>query len=278
MVTIHDIMRITDPAWCRRGLRGEVERLFYGHGIRRAVRHADAIAAISAATAREIEAFHPAAALRIRVTRSGVSAHFRPRQPDPAALAALGLAPSRRFVLTVGQDAPYKNHEGALRAFAAAFANDPTIDFVLVQRRGSGRARLDGLARALGISGRVHFLPAVDADGLVTLYSSAAVLLHPSFREGFGNPVAEAMACGCPVVTSSVSAMPEVAGGAALLADPRDIASIADRLLDVVRSPGRARSMRQAGLDRAVSLRWRDFAAANLAIYRQVLSHGALPA
>jgi glycosyltransferase involved in cell wall biosynthesis len=273
VVTIHDIMRLTHPAWCRTGLRGAVERLFYGHGLRRAVRCADAIAAISTATATQIAAYHPAAAERTIVTLSGVSDHFRPVAPDPAMLAALGLAPERPFVLTVGQDAPYKNHEGALRGFAAAFAGDGGIDLVVVQRRGPRRARLESLAAALGVAGRVHFLPVVDGDALVTLYSAARVLLHPSFAEGFGNPVAEAMACGCPVVTSMTSSMPEVAGGAAMLVDPDDIVSIADGLLAVVRSPTRADQMRAAGLTRARALRWQGFAAANLALYRRLLAN-----
>jgi glycosyltransferase involved in cell wall biosynthesis len=272
LVTIHDIMRLTHPAWCRTGLRGEVERLFYGHGLRRAIRTADAIAAISTATATQLAAYDPDVAARTTVTLSGVSDHFRPVAPDPAALAVLGLMPERPFVLTVGQDAPYKNHEGAMRGFAAAFANDPGIDLVMVQRRGPRRARLESLARGLGITERVHFLPVVDNDTLVTLYSAARVLLHPSFAEGFGNPVAEAMASGCPVVTSMTSSMPEVAGGAALLADPHDIGSIADRLLAVVRSPARAEWMRDAGLTRARALRWRNFAAANLTLYRQLLA------
>lgn len=272
VVTIHDIMRLTNPGWCRTGVRGALERAFYGHGLRRAIRSADAIAAISGATARAIAAYHPPAADRTAVTLSGVSSRFAPVARDPARLAALGLAAERPFVLTVGQDAPYKNHRGALRAFALAFRDEPATDLVIVQRRGKGSETLTRLARDLGIGGRVRFLPAVDSDALVMLYGAARVLLHPSFAEGFGNPVAEAMACGCPVVTSATSAMPEVAGGAALLADPGDPASIARQLVAVSRNPAQADRMRAAGLARAGMLRWRDFARANLSIYRRLLA------
>ncbi|WP_315759797.1 glycosyltransferase family 1 protein [Sphingomonas sp. Y38-1Y] len=272
VVTVHDIMRLTHPAWCRPGVRGGVERAFYGHGLRRAIRSADAIAAVSAATAAAIASYHSPAAARTAVTLSGVSDRFRPQPPEPERIATLGLSPWRPFVLTVGQHAPYKNQGAALRAFALAFADDPGIDLVLVQRQGAGTRPLERLARSLGIRDRVRFLPTVDADDLVALYGAARVLLHPSFAEGFGNPVAEAMACGCPVVTSTTSAMPEVAGGAALLADPHDPAAIARQLLAAVRDPVQAAAMREAGLVRARALRWRDFAAANLAIYRRVLS------
>lgn len=272
VVTVHDVMRLTHPRWCRTGIRGAVEAAFYGHGLRRAIRSADAIAAVSGATARAIADWHPAAAARTAVTLSGVSPRFRPGDANPAVLAALGLSPGRPFVLTVGQNAPYKNQAGAVRAFALAYAGDPAFELVIVQRQGAGSRALARLARGLGIGDRVRFLRAVDGEALVTLYRAARVLLHPSFAEGFGNPVAEAMACGCPVVTSDVSAMPEVAGGAALLADPHDAASIAAGLIAVTRDSAQAASMREAGIVRAGELQWRDFAAANLAIYRRVLA------
>lgn len=275
VVTIHDIMRLTHPEWCRAGAWGQAERLFYGNGIGRALRSADAIAAISQATAEAIAAFHPPAATRTAVTLSGVSPRFHPVDPDVAALRDLGLLPGRPFVLTVGQYAPYKNHEGAVRGFARAFTDDPDIDLVLVQRSGPAAHGLIDLARQLGIDGRVRILPTVSAEALLSLYATARVLLHPSFCEGFGNPVAEAMACGCPVITATVSAMPEVAGGAALLVDPRDVASIARGLRDVIDDPSRAARMREAGITRARALRWRDFAVSNLAIYRRLLGASA---
>ncbi len=271
VVTVHDIMWLTRPQWCGTGLKGRIDRLFYGHGIRRALRSADAIAAVSEATASQIANFHPPSAERATVTLSGVSDRFRPVVPDPVALEALGLVPGRDFILTVGQNAPYKNHEGALRGYAEAFRSRAGIDLVFVQRSGSGHDRLLDLARRLGVGGRVHVLSAVGDDILPLLYSSAKALLHPSFCEGFGNPVAEAMACGCPVVTSGISAMPEVAGGAALLIDPCDVGSIASGLLGVVDDTHRATGMRAAGLVRAGSLDWRGYASANLAVYRRIL-------
>lgn len=272
VATIHDIMWLTNPGWCNPGPWGHVERHFHAHGLKRALDHAAAIATVSQASADAIAAYRPAAAARTHVTLSGVSPQFRPLASGGGTALAQGLPPGRRFVLTVGQHAPYKNHEGALRAFALAFRDRDDIDLVLVQRMGRRTRSLLRLARDLGLAGRVHLPRSVDRDMMVRLYSDAAVLLHPSFCEGFGNPVAEAMACGCPVVTSDVSAMPEVAGGAARLADPRDIAAIAQALREVADTPALAEAMRRKGLRRAAQLSWRGFAAANLAIYRQVLS------
>lgn len=272
IATIHDVMRLTDPGLCRSGGWGLVERIFHGHGIRRALRSAAAIATVSTASAEAIATCHPPAAARTHVTPAGVSRRFRPQRPDMAALATLGLDSGHRFILTVGQYAPYKNHEGALQGFALAFRDVAGIDLVLVQRIGNGAKRLLSLAETLGIGGRVLVLPEVPEDRLALLYAAASALLHPSFCEGFGNPVAEAMASGCPVVTSDRSAMPEVAAGAARLVDPHDPASIAEGLRRVVSDPNTAAQMRLAGLARAAELDWRRFAAANLAIYRQLLA------
>ena len=272
VTTVHDIMWLTHPAWCRTGPRGMVDRLFYGHGIRRALRSADAITTVSEATAQAIVAHDPSTIDRVHVARSGVSPRFRPVAPDWDALAGLGLRPDRRFVLTTGQYAPYKNHEGAIAGFAQAFRDRGDIDLVIVQRAGRGMHRLQRLARELGIGERVRLLSSVPDEALLSLYSAASTFLHPSLCEGFGNPVAEAMACGCPVVTSNVSAMPEVAGGAARLVDPRDPAAIAAALREVLDDGATAARLRAAGLARAGQLGWETAATTTLGIYRRLLA------
>lgn len=271
VTTIHDLMWLTNPRWCNSRPLGRMEALFHAHGIRRALRRAAAITTVSEASRTQIIAHCPPAGRETFTTMSGVSPDFRPVRRDTARLAELGLRPDRQFVLTVGQYAPYKNHEGALHAFAHAFDRSD-IDLVLVQRMGRKADRLLRLAAALGIRERVHLLRPVSRQDLVQLYSAAAALLHPSFCEGFGNPVAEAMACGCPVVTSNVSAMPEVTAGAALLAPPRDPRAIAAALRRAVDDRKLAASMREAGLARAAQLSWRAFAAETLAVYRRVLA------
>ncbi len=283
VTTVHDMMWVTHPQWCSNRWSGHVERVFYRSGIAHALRNSFAIAAISMATReaiihhaeRAIPDIAPDIAGRISITGPGVSGEFAPALRDDAALSRIGIAKHRRFVLTVGQYKPYKNHEGAIRMFAAAFGSMGDIDLVLVQRQGPGARRLAALARRLGIADRLHIMPALDRTTLIQLYSAAAALLHPSLCEGFGNPVAEAMACGCPVITSDRSAMPEVADGAARLIDPMDVAAGAAALRAVVGNSAAAKNMAkgmaEAGIKRAKELRWSDFAAANIAIYRRVL-------
>lgn len=263
VATVHDLMWLTHAEWAARpGWRGRVDRAFYRHGIRRAVRHSTRIAAVSGTTAADIAALEPAAAERTRVTLSGVDAQFRPL---PAS------ARQRRYILSVGQFAPYKNHLALLEAFARIARALPNLDLVFVQRQGAGSAALAPRAIALGLAERVRFLPPMDREGLVRLYNDAVALAHPSLMEGFGNPLAEAMACGCPVVTSDRSAMPEVTGGAALLVDPEDTDAIAAALRRVATDRALAEDLRARGLARARQLSWRAFAQANVAIYRELL-------
>lgn len=272
VTTVHDIMWLTHPRWCASGAKLLIKQPFFAHGIRRALARSARIATVSAATREAILRREPALAERVAITRSGVSDRFAPAPRDDALLARIGVAGAARFVLVVGQYAPYKNHERALEGFARAFAGDPATRLVMVQRQGRSDSALARQADALGIGAQVHFTGSVDEAALIQLYSHASALLHPSLTEGFGNPLAEAMACGCPVITSDRSAMPEVTGGAARLVDPLSPESIATALGEVCNDFALTAQMRAAGLARAAQLDWVDFAAANIAIYREVLA------
>jgi alpha-1,3-rhamnosyl/mannosyltransferase len=272
LTTIHDLMWLDRPEWCESGWKRPVRQAFFRHGITRALDHSALLATVSVATRDAIKAIRPDVEPRLFVTASGVSEAFRPVPVDPQSLTRLGIAPDRRFVLTVGQFAPYKNHVGALHAFALACQRRDDVDLVFVQRQGRGANLLRTMAADLGIGGRVHMLPALQQDDLIQLYAAAALLLHPSLCEGFGHSLAEAMACGCPVVTSNRSAMAEVTGDAALLADPADPVAIAAAMGRILDDPALANAMRRRGLDRSAGLRWDDFARGNLALYRRALA------
>lgn len=278
VVTLCDLMWLTHPHWARGpGLFGRLETLFYQNGIRRSLRRATRLVAISAATREEIRKVDAAAAGRSRVVLEGVSTDFHPLEGDAGRRAIEAareryVGRGRRFVLSVGQFAPYKNHRAVLQAFARAFGDRPDLHLALVQRLGPGRRALEPLALELGIADRVHFLHAVPFADLVALFNGAIALCHPSLIEGFGNCPAEAMACGCPVVTSNRSSMPEVSGVAALLVDPEDPDDIAGALRKVESDHALAASMRARGLARAKELTWEACARGTLAVYREILA------
>jgi glycosyltransferase involved in cell wall biosynthesis len=111
----------------------------------------------------------------------------------------------------------------------------------------------------------------VPLDDLVALYNAAAVLVYPSLYEGFGIPVLEAMACGCPVVTSNLSALPEVAGEAAILIDPHDVQAIAGAIQGVLGDPALADQLRQKGFAQARKFSWERCAQETITVYRRAL-------
>ena len=143
---------------------------------------------------------------------------------------------------------PYKNCDGLLRAWALARGELGDRQLAIV---GAGRdekylASLRSLAAELGIASDVNFIGAVPLEETVSFYRAADAFVYPSLNETFGLPILEAMACGCPVVTSDTSAMPETAGGAAVLSDPKDPASIAKAIIEAA-GTGKGR-MRDLGL------------------------------
>jgi glycosyltransferase involved in cell wall biosynthesis len=182
---------------------------------------------------------------------------------------------TKPFVLFVSSLWRYKNAAGLMRAFAAAKdeLGDRQLVLVGADRDQAYIAELRALAEELGITGALVWVGGVPLTETVPFYRCADVFVYPSFNETFGLPILEAMACGCPVVTSNITAMPETAGGAALLADPADPESIADALVKAC-GPENER-LRTAGPERAGQLTWAACAKRTLDVYRQVhAQHG----
>ena len=195
---------------------------------------------------------------------------FHPGDAGAARAVVASRGVTKPFVLFVSSLWPYKNCEGLLRAWALARGElgDRQLAIVGPARDDRYAARLHSLAADLGISADVIFVGGVALEETAHFYQAADVFVYPSFNETFGLPILEAMACGCPVVTSDTSAMPETAGGAAVLADPKDPASIASAIAEAA-APGRDR-LRDAGLTRASQFTWGATAASTLDVYREV--------
>jgi glycosyltransferase involved in cell wall biosynthesis len=194
---------------------------------------------------------------------------FKPGDAGAARAQVGSYGVTKPFALFVSSLWPYKNCDGLLRAWALARGELGDRQLAIV---GPGRdekylARLHSLAAELGISQDLVFVGGVPLEETVHFYQAADVFVYPSLNETFGLPILEAMACGCPVVTSNTSAMPETAGGAAVLADPKDPASIARAITDAV-GPGRER-LRDEGLRRAGQFTWGATAASTLDVYRE---------
>ena len=194
---------------------------------------------------------------------------FKPgdRQIARAHVSSFGI--TKPFVLFVSSLWRHKNCDGLLRAWKLVRHELAGRQLVIVGAERDQRyaTELHSLVDELGITDDVVFVGGVPLEETARFYQAADLLVYPSLNETFGLPILEAMACACPVVTSNTSAMPETAGGAALLADPRDPASLAHSILDATRS---ADGLRTQGLHRAQQFSWGATAKATLDVYREV--------
>jgi glycosyltransferase involved in cell wall biosynthesis len=251
---------------------GPTVRLYRRMSYPRTAKVADAIIINSESLRREVMHYLDVDPAKLRLIPEAVDHDlFCPGDADEARRhVRTRYGVTRPFVLFVSSLWPYKNCEGLLRAFAAAKADLGDRQLVIV---GAGRnaeyvASLRSLADQLGIADDVVWAGGVPLEETVRFYRCADVFVYPSFNETFGLPILEAMATGCPVVTSDTSAMPETAGGKALLADPHDPASIADAIVKACGPEGER--LRVAGPERAAEFTWGATAERTLEVYREV--------
>jgi glycosyltransferase involved in cell wall biosynthesis len=166
---------------------------------------------------------------------------------------------------------PRKNLEGLLRAFARAKKAGIPHTLVIAGARGWGDSRLAPLPEALGISDSVIFTGFVEDDDLPHLYGNADFFVYPSLYEGFGLPVLEAMACGTPVITANTSSIPEVAGDAALLVDPRSEMELAAAMVQLAGDPGLRADLGRRGGSQAARFSCERTVGETLAVYEDLL-------
>jgi glycosyltransferase involved in cell wall biosynthesis len=176
------------------------------------------------------------------------------------------------FVLALGAVDPRKNTETILRSFLKFKQQHPcVIKLALVGLPSRGIEKFRRVADDLGIGNDVVFAGFVSEDDLVALYNAAELLLYPSLYEGFGLPILEAMKCGTPVITSSCGSIPEIAGDAALMADPHDEDAIANAIKMVLTNKIVYKSLVEKGKVRADLFSWQVAAEKTFAVYRSVM-------
>ena len=268
-VTVHDATFFSDPQWHTRA-----KAPFFRTATRLAARRADVCIVPAQATADELHRRLGLAPDRVQVAHLGVDTElFRPPSKDAKAKAraAAGLRPDEEFVAFLGTLEPRKNVPALIRGWVAACGRVDGTPPALVLAGGAGWDReLDAAVAAVPSDLRLlrpGYLPLADLPGLL---GAATVVAYPSFGEGFGLPVLEAMACGAAALTTRRLALPEVGGDAVAYTEPDD-AAIADALARLLGDPQLREHLGRAGLARAQRFSWAACAEAHLHGYEQAL-------
>jgi glycosyltransferase involved in cell wall biosynthesis len=230
LVTCHDLLAVRgalgENTDCPASFTGRILQRWILNGLCRA----DVVACVSRATANDAERLvvrgkdRP----RVEIVPMGLNYPYRKLSPDVARAGLAKIDVDLPFVLHVGSNQPRKNRDGVLRIFARC---KEKWDGRLVFAGDRLDSELMSLAEKLGVSDRITQLENPDSEVLETLYNCAVALLYPSRFEGFGWPIIEAHACGCPVICSNSGPLPEAAGEAALFHDVDDEEGFAADLL-----------------------------------------------
>lgn len=215
----------------------------------------DAILAVSESARREASEFYGIPDDRIRVVHDAIGDQFRPGPPSMQVLERYGIRGP--FILSLCTLRPKKNVGTTVAAFAGLRRRGAPHQLVLVGDKAPGYTEVDERIAELGLEADVVQTGFVPAAEVPEFYRGASLLLFPSFHEGFGLPVAEAQASGCPVVATNAFSIPEVSGGAAeLVDDPRSVDEVADRAWAILEDEARRNDLVARGLENVRRFRW----------------------
>lgn len=272
VVTIHDLWLDRHPEYSKK-LFGQ--RLSYFRTKRR-VQKASRVIAVSAFTAEEIGKFYAIGKEKISVIHHGISPEFFPdqnREEFVRLREALGLPP-KPYLLFVGGANPRKNHNILFQAIASHPALLQQYSLVLVGNPNFKNITLKTSIQEFGLEGVVIGVEEVPVQSLRVLYSHASLFIFPSLYEGFGFPVLEAMACGAPVITSKYSALPEIAGDAAILVDPTNARELGAAIKKVLSDSTLQKDLKEKSRKQIANFDWKRTAEQTLEVYHQIGQRG----
>ncbi len=268
VVTVHDVSFLENPEYFTR-FRSLQLQLTVSQTVQRAVR----VLTPSEYSRRAILKHYRLPEDKVVVVPNAVAGQFRPIERDVARAAIqrkFGI--ERPFVLTVGDLQPRKNHVGLLHAFEDVMRAESRLphDLVFVGKETWYSPELHRAVDKSPVRDRVHFAGFVEDADLVKFYGACEMFVFPSFYEGFGLPILEAMACGRAVACSRATAMPEVANAAGILFDPGSKQEIARAMLDILLDSELRARLERLGVQRAAGFSWEKSAAQTLEVYYDV--------
>ncbi len=234
-----------------------LEQRYYRFFAPRFARASERLVTVSEATRQDIVQTYRVPAAKISIAYNAADEHFRPQPTDVQQLTRERYAAGRAYFLFVGALHPRKNLANLLRAFDEfKERTDAPTKLLIVGRTAWKAGPMLDVYQQMAHRRDVHLTGRVSEEELVQLYAAALATIYVPFLEGFGIPIIEAQACASPVLTSDRSSMPEVAGGAALLADPFNSTAIADALIRLQQEPELRAHLIEKGLQNVRRFSW----------------------
>lgn len=266
VLTVHDMIHELFPEYVKWGNPTSRWKKYL-------VARATAVIAVSDCTKKDLVRLWQVDPERITVVHHGVGAPFA--SADVAVIGVQDLLPARvkKYILFVGNRGRYKNFDCLLRAFPKLISQNCDLSVVCVGGGAFTDIETKKMA-GLGVARCFLQMPASD-EQLAMLYRGAQALVFPSLYEGFGLPILEAFACGCPVILSQASSLAEVAGKAAVFFDPQQPEDLARVVNNLLSSPNHQAALRAAGRARSAGFTWQKSAQATLNVYETALRHAS---
>ena len=242
--------------------------------VKRSVRDADAIIAISESTKQDIMSVFHVPDHKVTVTYLGVDhSTFNPNAPRAAIeKVKKKFSITKNYIFYLGTIEPRKNVDLLLKAFQRVKdQTDANFQLVLSGKVGWKVENLMKTIRALVNSGDVVHTGYISEEEAACLYNGAEAFVYPSQYEGFGIPVLEAMACGCPVIASNSSSLPEVVGDAGVLVEPNNMEELSEAIVKVIHDGELSRALKEKGIQRAAHFTWERTARTTRDLYVSLL-------
>ncbi|OKH40351.1 glycosyl transferase group 1 [Calothrix sp. HK-06] len=272
VITCHDLINF----YCRDNLKGSVELPFVSRAMWlyaiKGMKLAEHIVAVSSVTAKDTTQILDIEPARISVVPNAVDAIYQPSPQDQvdAIRQQYGISPETICLLNVGAVHPRKNVSNILKALHILKKRGLPIHFWKVSADFTNEQKK--FITENGLEKYITYLGKLDKTTLIKIYSAADILLAPSLYEGFGLTILEAMACGTPVITSNVSAMPEVVGNAGFFVEPSNAEAIADGVDKLYHNPIHYQELVEKGLKRVKSFTWEKAAEDIAQIYENLVN------
>ncbi|MBN1279002.1 MAG: glycosyltransferase family 4 protein [Chlorobiaceae bacterium] len=271
IITLHDLIPLRDDSWV-----GEGTKTFYKKHIHSILKQAKLILCVSSFTEQEALNNFPDIAGKTLVTPLAAGACYKQEPGHRDFLKKYRIHDSNKpYLLYVGEIQPRKNIESILQAFDSLPPGiRASLQLIIIgsARTAINQSRFTAALNGLRNKQDIFHLTNIPTKDLIRFYNGAHLFIFPSFFEGFGLPVIEAMSCGCPVITSSTSSLQEVAADAALTIDPHNCGELRQAILELIENDELRTHYREKGLQRSSTFSWKRTAKETINGYRQISS------